>query len=83
MDKLKLVLESGVIANEEDARVFMDNAEYNEWEDGCGDLTIKYNGGYAEIYATEVVLEDGFTRLDVEVGQSIRYYDENMNEVMR
>lgn len=84
MDKvLKSVLESGVITSDEDARVYMDNAEYNEWEAGYGDLTIKYDGGYAEIYATEVVLEDGFTRLDVELGQLIRYYDENMNEVMR
>lgn len=88
--ELKAILASGVIEDEEQARIFADNATFEYVENGWGDLRLETEEGFAEIYGREfkegdeVVAYPSFDPL-AEDGksffQTIRFFDKEMNPI--
>ena len=78
---LEMILKNGKIVNEEQANIFAENAQFDEWENGEGDFRIEIENGYAEIYGhREKSGEDEEIPVPNFV-QDIRFYDKDMNQI--
>lgn len=81
MKTLEMILKGGRVENGDQADIFVENADFYEWEEGCGDFRIETENVYAEIYGhLEKRGEDEEMPVADSV-QDIRFYDKDMNEI--
>lgn len=81
MKTLEMILKNGKIESEDQASVFAENADFYEHEDGCGDLRIELENGYAEIYGHFEKSGEDEEMPVADPEQDIRFYDKDMNEI--
>lgn len=71
---LEMILKSGMIENEEQANIFVENAEFEYAENGWGDYRIEVDGVDAEIYATVIGSGKEEDPVVDRIPQKIRFY---------
>lgn len=81
MTTLEMILKSGKIENEEQAAVFVENADFYDSEEGNGDFRIETENGYAEIYGHREKSGEDEEMPVADFAQDIRFYDKDMNQI--
>ena len=78
--ELVKILKSGEIKDKQQAEVFAESAEWNLWDGTAGDYRLKVEDGYAEIYGTEIKIDDEMVAVP-EFPQKIRFFNSDMEAI--